>query len=430
MSSTIFARSSGSGRAGVTVFRLSGPNAGAALSALTGSTGRPRHARLATVRLKDGSVLDRGLALWFPGPASFTGEDVAELHLHGSVAVERALSDELTDLGLEPAAAGAFTLRAFENGKLDLAQAEGLADLLRAETEGQRRHALGQLGGRLSDLVAGWRAVIVACMARLTAAIDFADEEDVPDGVDSAVRDELTALDHAMAAALSGADSARRLRDGVRVVLTGPPNAGKSSLLNALAGEDRAIVSSVAGTTRDVIEVRMVLGDHLVVLVDTAGLRDTTDPVERIGVERAQLAASQADLRLHLLPFAEVSEEAADDDGMVCLATKADLNLDPDATLPAGWIPVSVRGGGGLDALISVLTTRLVAGSAGPITRERHLRTVGAAREAIQAAATAVLPELAAASLGEAIVALDEVTGRIGVEEVLGAVFGEFCIGK
>ena len=415
------------GRAGVHVFRISGPLAGPVLDDMTGRRGDARVARLTDVRLHDGTVLDQGLALWFPGPSSFTGEDTAELHLHGSVAVERGLTEALIRRGLVPASAGAFTLRAFENGKLDLAQAEGLADLLSAETDGQRRQALGQLGGRLSELAAGWRAELLAISALLTAAIDFSDEEDVPDGVDDGVHTRIEALVSEMREALSGAEQARRLRDGVRVVLTGPPNAGKSSLLNALSASDQAIVSDVPGTTRDVIEVRMEREGRLIVLVDTAGMRDTADQVERIGVERARRAAASADLQLVLEPLATVREPALED-GRIYVATKRDLS--PNVTAPDGWITTSATTVGGTVGLLAAIDARLGETDAGVLTRGRHIDLVRSAAEALASCGGVQAPELVAAGLQTALTQVRELVGDIHVEEVLGAVFAEFCVGK
>ena len=408
------------------MFRISGPLAGPVLEEMTGARGTPRIARLVSVRLPDGSLLDQGLALWFPGPASFTGEDVAELHLHGSIAVERTLREVLLARGLRPAEAGAFTLRAFEHGKLDLAQAEGLGDLLRAETEGQRRHALGQLGGRLSELAEGWRHALLGALALLTATIDFADEDDVPDGLDDRVVAILDDLIAGLDDALSGVQAAARLRDGVRVVLTGPPNAGKSSLLNALAGSDHAIVSDVPGTTRDVLEARIERSGHLVVLTDTAGIRETDDTVEQLGVARARAAIATADLRLELRPSDQVTAPAPDD-GAIHLASKADIR---DGDLPQGWTPVSVRSPGGTDALLQALDARLDGSDAGPIIRQRQVEAAEAARSSLRSARDARSAEVAAFEIEAAVSALDALTGRIGTEEVLGAVFAEFCIGK
>ena len=427
---TIFARSSGPAPAGVAVFRISGPLAGPALEQLTGTRGTPRRARLTTLRRRDGSTLDEGLALWFPGPGSFTGEDVAELHLHGSVAVERALADEMSALGIEPATAGAFTLRAFEAGRLDLAQAEGLADLLSAETEGQRRQALGQLGGRLSERAEAWRAELLRIFAMIEASLDFPDEEDVPDSVADGLATAVQALRTSLRDALDGAEVASRLRDGVRVVLTGPPNAGKSSLLNALAGEERAIVSEVAGTTRDVVEVRTEIAGHLVVLTDTAGLRDTSDPVERIGVVRAEAARVSADIVLLLCPARQIVASPTDPD-VIALASRADEMAD-DATLPDGWVPVSVRTNDGTAELMAMLRSRLGRAAGGVLTRTRHVAAVRAALTALPGIDSDILrqPELVAACLQRTLRHLDELTGRIAPDEVLGAIFAEFCIGK
>ena len=428
--STIFARSSGSAPAGVAVFRISGPLAGAALEQLTGTCGTARRARLTTLRRGDGTTLDEGLSLWFPGPNSFTGEDVAELHLHGSVAVERALAEELTALGIEPATAGAFTLRAFEAGKLDLSQAEGLADLLSAETEGQRRQALGQLGGRLSEQAEAWRSELLRIFAMIEASLDFPDEGDVPGGVTDGLSAAIRGLRASLREALEDAEVASRLRDGVRVVLTGPPNAGKSSLFNALAGEDRAIVSEVEGTTRDVVEVRTQIAGQLVVLTDTAGLRETANPVERIGVARAEAARNQADIVLALSPAREVDAPPTDPD-VLALASRAD-EMPNGAALPEGWIPVSVRTKDGTAALMNALQARLGGSSAGVLTRARHVEAVRAALSALPGDAQDALaaPELIAASLQDALRHLDEITGRIAPDEVLGAIFAEFCIGK
>ena len=430
-STTIFARSSGTAPAGVAVFRISGPLAGPALDRLTGARGAPRKAQLAVLRRSDGSHLDEGLTLWFPGPASFTGEDVAELHLHGSVAVERALEEEMRELGIAPATAGAFTLRAFEAGKLDLAQAEGLADLLSAETEGQRRQALGQLGGHLSARAEAWRGDALRIFAMIEASLDFPDEEDVPEGVADEVADAIRSLHTSLTDAAKGAEVASRLRDGVRVVLTGPPNAGKSSLLNALAGQDRAIVSEVAGTTRDIVEVRTEIAGHLVVLTDTAGLRETTDPIERIGVARAEAARAEADIVLTLCPAVEVVDGAPLPSDGIALASRAD-ELPRHRVLPTGWIPVSVVTDGGATSLIEALRARLGEASGGLLTRQRHISAVGAAAECLQRAdrSKALGPELIAAEVQAAMRHIDELTGRIAPDEVLGAIFAEFCIGK
>ena len=426
---TIFARSSGAGVAGVAVFRVSGPRAGDVLDAFCGGRGEPRRARLARVTLPDGSLLDEGLTLWFPSPASFTGEDVAELHLHGSPAVERAFADAMLGFGLAPATAGAFTLRAFEAGKLDLAQAEGLGDLLSAETEAQRRQALGQLGGRLSHLAEDWRRSLLAALASLEAVVDFPDEEDVPGGVADGARATLGALAADMRAALSEAAAARRVREGITVVITGPPNAGKSSLLNALAGSERAIVSPEAGTTRDLVEARLSLSGQLVTLVDTAGLREGGGMVEALGMARAREVAATADLRIELRDARTVGEVAARE-RTLHVANKADLLPDGEA-LPEGWARLSVATGEGLPRIVEAITEHVRAGGEGALTRERHADLVRRAVNAIEAASERELPpEVLSEEVRLAVRSMEELTGRIAPDEVLGEVFSAFCIGK
>ena len=423
---TIFARSSGSGRAGVTVFRVSGPRAGTVLDAFCGGRGEPRRARLARVTLPDGSLLDEGLTLWFPGPASFTGEDVAELHLHGSPAVERAFEDAMTAFGLTPAPAGAFTLRAFAAGKLDLAQAEGLGDLLAAETEAQRRQALGQLGGRMGALAEGWRRDILAAMASLEASVDFPDEEDVPEGLGAEAMATLGRLHDDLRAALAGAGGAARVREGTTVVITGPPNAGKSSLLNRLAGEDRAIVSDVAGTTRDLLEARLTLRGQLVTLIDTAGLREGEGAVEREGIARARRAAEQADLRVEVRDARDALPPVTPDERTLYVANKTDVAGSP----PEGWHAVSALDGTGMSELLDDLSDRVAAQGEGALTRGRHVRLVRRAADRIESLHAALPPEVAAESLRLVLRDLEELTGRIAPDEVLGEVFSSFCIGK
>ena len=413
------------------VFRISGPRAGEVLDAFCGGRGAPRTARLVTMRLADGTVLDQGLVLWFPGPASFTGEDVAELHLHGSPAVERAFTDAMTAFGLVPATAGAFTLRAFEAGKLDLAQAEGLGDLLSAETDAQRRQALGQLGGALSERAEAWRARLLAAMAATEASVDFPDEADVPDGIGAAAAAPLRAMLADMEAALAQAGGAARLRDGVTVVLTGPPNAGKSSLLNRLAGSERAIVSDEAGTTRDLLEVRMELGGHLVTMIDTAGIRDSASEVERQGIDRARRAANEADLRVEVQDARSVTGPPPPEARTVWVASKTDL-LAPGTDLPQGWLGASVIKEGGTNSLLAAVT-RIVGegGQAGVLTRRRHVALIGsAATDVRRTLGSQQEPEIVAEELRMTLSRIDELTGRIAPDEVLGEVFSAFCIGK
>ncbi|WP_031550435.1 tRNA uridine-5-carboxymethylaminomethyl(34) synthesis GTPase MnmE [Parvularcula oceani] len=425
---TIFAKSSGSGRAGVSVFRISGPRAGEALEAFCGKRGEPRKAHLRSIRLQDGSLLDQGLTLWFPGPDSFTGEDVAELQLHGSPAVERALMDALVAFGLQPAAAGEFTMRAFEAGKLDLTQAEALADLLDAETEAQRRQALGQLGGRLSERAGEWRRLLLTALAAIEAGVDFPDEEDVPAAIETAAIQPLIEMLADMRQALGKAAGARTVREGLTVAISGPPNVGKSSLLNRIAGEERAIVSDRAGTTRDVLEIRADIGGQLVTLLDTAGLReDTEDEIEREGMRRARRAVAQADIRILVWDGEGQMPERGSAD--LLLLNKADLrNGGP----PEGWTGLSVRTGEGWENFLMRLRN-LVLRSAGigDLTRERHVALVEyVVRELEPALSGHLPPELLGEEIRVVLRKLDELTGQLAPDEVLGEIFSSFCIGK
>lgn len=312
MRETIFALASAPGRAGVAVMRLSGPNAGPALDALTGlPRPAPRRAVLRRFHAEDGGEIDQGLAIWFPGPASFTGEDCAELHVHGGPAVIGALANALLVLDLSPAGPGDFTRRAFERGKLDLTEAEGLADLIDAETEGQRAQALAQMTGALRTLYDGWREQLISVLASLEGEIDFPDEDDVPDSLSDAAAAPLDDLIAALDAHLDDARRGERVREGFAIALIGAPNAGKSSLLNALARRDAAIVTDIPGTTRDVVEVRLVLSGFPVILADTAGLREAADRVEAEGVRRALARAEDADLRIGVVDVSRETSLAA-----------------------------------------------------------------------------------------------------------------------
>lgn len=443
---TIFALASGPGRAGVAVVRLSGPGAAGAVAALAGSP-LPR-AREATLRrMSDpatGEVLDRGLVLWFPGPASFTGEDVAEFHLHGGPAVVAGVLAALGGLpGCRPAEAGEFTRRAFLNGRLDLTQAEALADLVAAETEGQRRQALAQAGGALGRLYEDWRQQVVAASARLEATIDFSDEE-LPPEVDAAARAAVAALADAIAAHLDDHRRGERLRSGVQVAVIGPPNAGKSTLLNLLAGRDVAIVSETAGTTRDVIEVHLDLSGVPVIVADTAGLRESDDPVEREGVRRAAARAAAADLKVLVLDRAAWPEVAPPLRALVAedtliLLNKVDLGEAPPGLELDGrpvW-PLSARTGAGLDGVLAELSRRVstLAGRGddpGP-TRARHRHALVEALAALRRALDGwgrVGPEVSAEDLRLAARAIGRITGRVDVEDLLDVIFRDFCIGK
>jgi len=442
---TIVAPASGAGLAAIAVIRLSGPATRAMLAAFCGGIPEPRHASLRDIGPPRWSKLDRGLVLWFPGPASFTGEDMAELHVHGSRAVIGAVVDAVLTLpGTRLAEPGEFARRAFENGKLDLTEVEGLADLIGAETEAQRRQALAQAEGSLRALYETWRAELLAAQALVEAGLDFADEGDVVADV-SLKADAIVASLRAAIARQLADRSGERLRDGLRVVIAGPPNVGKSSLLNALAKRDAAIVSAEAGTTRDVIEVHLDLGGLPVILSDTAGIREAQGKVEAAGIDRALGRVEDADLVLWVVdaaapiwsPPLDISSgnggQLWTTGGQICVLNKIDL-----ATVSGGpdRIEVSAKTGAGLDALIALLADRagdlLSSGAGSPaITRTRHRVELEAGQAALERFGEPKLsPELKAEELRIAARHLGRLTGRIDVEEVLGAIFAEFCIGK
>ena len=431
---TIFAVASGAGQAAVAVLRLSGPHAGAVLDALAGRRPVPRLAALRPLRDAEGGVLDRALVLWFPAPARYTGEDSAELHLHGGRAVVQGVAAALVAAGARPAEPGEFTRRAFLNGRMDLLAAEAVADLVEAETEAQRKQALAQLGGALGDIYRGWAARLTRMLAWQEALIDFPDE-DLPDSVVAEGARDLAGLTAEIAAHLDDGHRGEKLRDGLVFAIAGPPNAGKSTLINALAERDVAIVSPLAGTTRDVLEVRVVLGGVPVTLLDTAGLREASDPIEQEGVRRARARAAMADLVI------EVRGAAADEAGSaeaalpgsarrLVVQNKADLV----EARPADVLWVSALTGDGLPALRQRLADAAheLAGLAGPpaLTRARHRAALTAALARLQQAAQAALPELRGEDLRAALYEMGRITGQVGAEAVLDAVFGQFCIGK
>ena len=423
---TIFATATGAGRAAIAIIRITGPGCGPILDALC-RTGRPaaRHASLRNLWFED-DLLDRALVLWFPGPGSYTGEDSAELHLHAGIAVIEAVANALLSLGAIPAEPGAFTRRAFVNGRLDLLEAEGVADLIEAETQAQRRQALRQTEGALSTLYAGWAQRLRLVLAQQEALIDFPDE-DLPAEVEAALLGELEALRTEMRAHLASGGPGERLRRGLVFAVVGEPNVGKSSLVNALAQRDASIVSATAGTTRDALEIRVVLGDVPVTLVDTAGLRDTSDEIEAEGVRRARLHAGQADLVVQVVdPW---SRPGAFPGASLVVCNKID-----QAPAPAGGVGVSARTGAGLGDLVRILSQRArdltaQSGSA-PLTRARHRAGIEEAAACLADAADSGWPELRGEALRLAMRALGQLTGTIGVEDLLDTVFGEFCIGK
>lgn len=425
---TIYALASARGKAGVGVIRLSGPASWAAISALCGRLPKPRVAALRRIAVDD-EALDESLVLTFAKGASFTGEESAELHVHGAVATVSAVLRALSfQPGLRLAEAGEFTRRALENGRLDLAQVEGLADLIEAETEAQRKQALRVLSGAIGERAEKWRRDLIRAAALLEATIDFADE-DVPVDVSSEVLVLMAGVGIALDQELAGVGAAERIRDGYEVAIVGRPNSGKSTLLNALAGREAAITSDVAGTTRDVIEVRMDLGGLPVTLLDTAGLRETGDRVESIGIDRALQRARDADLRIFLLDGGDVPllPPKADD---LLVWGKADLATHDG-------LAVSGRTGQGLDQLITRVTEALSfrAARAGVMTRERHRIAMTQAIGAMESARVEVRnglgrTELAAEELRRAIRALDSLVGRVDVEDLLDEIFASFCIGK
>lgn len=439
--STIFALASARGRAGICVFRVSGPAAGAALETITGApVPPPRQAALRDVRLSDGTLVDRGLVLWFEGPHSFTGEDVAELHLHGGPAIIAAMTRRLMDLqDVRAADPGEFTRRAFMAGKLDLTEAEGLADLINAETEQQRRLALRQLQGGLKDLYERWRTELVRALAHIEAAIDFVDEE-LPDDLAGSVAPRIEKLRAEIEAHLADHRRGEIVRDGFTVVILGAPNVGKSSLLNALARRDVAIVSSVPGTTRDAIEVDLDLGGYAVTLIDTAGLRDTTDEIESEGIRRARAKAQYADLRLGVFDAAEfvndsrVSPELVEGDAIVLNKCDVPAAATQAVTAPLHCMRISAKTGEGIDALLAWLESQVIARAGGsesmPMTRARHREALVDAHAALQRFTIAKALDVAAEDLRIAARALGRITGRVDVEDLLDVIFREFCIGK
>lgn len=435
MTDTIFALATPPGRGAIAILRLSGPGTDAALLSLGAGGLKPRTASLRDLG-HGGRVIDQALVLRFPAPNSYTGEDCAELHLHGGRAVVEGATLALVDLGLRPAEPGEFTRRAFENGRMDLAQAEAVADLIDAETEAQASQALGQLEGALSQTYMGFRRDLLTALTLIEAEIDFPDEE-VPDNLARSAGPLLDRLIADLKAALADARRGERVRAGYRIVLIGETNAGKSSLFNALVAREAAIVTPIAGTTRDVLDADLIIGGYAVTLSDTAGLRDSTDPVEAEGVRRARARAEAADLRLWVRGPDDVEGDAAGfaRPGDLLVLTKADLGTAP-AVPGFETMTLSTVTGKGLGDLLGWISGRLsrdLAGTDFPaVTRERHRRRLVEALAAVEAgrAALGASPEMAGDDLRRAAEALARVTGAIGVEDILGEVFSTFCIGK
>lgn len=445
---TIFALATAPGRAGVAVVRLSGTQAGTILKHLTGRPlPAPRQAALRRfIDPQTGEALDTGLALWFPAPASYTGEDVVELHLHGGPAViDVVLAFLSKQPNSRPAAAGEFTRRAFEHGKLDLTAIEGLADLLAAETEAQRRQALAQYQGRLGALYEGWRAELIGVLAHIEAHIDFADEE-LPENLIDLARPRLISLISEISGHLDDSGRGEILRRGLQIAIIGSPNVGKSSLLNALAQRDAAIVTPTPGATRDVIEVHLDLAGYPVTVADTAGLRASRDPIEMEGIRRARRRADQADLKLALFDaqsWPQLDKETLElcDYNTIIVINKIDLTQDlVDNYKKQGFLPLSLITGEGLPELLRQLqlqaVARLGSSETPSLTRERHRRELQDCVACLKRASQPGIPpaliqvELMSEDVRLAARALGRITGRVDVEDLLDIIFADFCIGK
>ncbi|MBE3638273.1 tRNA uridine-5-carboxymethylaminomethyl(34) synthesis GTPase MnmE [Mangrovicoccus algicola] len=426
---TIYGLASGQGKAGVAVLRLSGPDAHRACHALAGRLPPLRQMSLATLRDRAGETLDQALVVIFPAERSFTGEPVTELHLHGSPAVVSAVMTEIAGQGLARLAEpGEFTRRAMENGRLDLTEVEGLADLVQAETEAQRRQAMKVMAGALGRKVVSWRDDLVHAMALIAASIDFSDE-DLPEEIVAEARRLLTSILGDLESELSGISAAERIRDGFLVAILGRPNAGKSTLLNALAGRDAAITSDIAGTTRDVIEVRMDISGLPVTLLDTAGLREAGDEIEKIGIARALSRAEDADLRIYLC------DEAGLPPGLAPLAEDIVLQAkDDDGRLSDG---ISGRTGHGIPGLLARVAAYLTdrASQAGSASNDRHRIAMTRAKVAMESALLELdlgeeRTEFLSEHLRQAAHSLDELIGKVDVEDMLDDIFRNFCLGK
>lgn len=452
---TIYALASPPGRGGVAVVRVSGPKACESLCAIAGRGAECFPSRRAVLRTFRDPVsretIDKGLALFFQAPASFTGEDIAEYHLHGGMAVVRAMLEALSrQPGHRLALPGEFTRRAFENGKLDLTEAEAVADLINAETALQKAQALDQLGGALSALYEGWAAALKKALAHLEADLEFPDE-DMPEGIAPQILPILATIAGDIAAHLADNRRGERLREGIHIAVIGAPNAGKSSLVNALARREIAIVSPHAGTTRDVIETHLDLNGYPVILSDTAGLRPEAlgdspqDCIESEGIRRALERARQADIKLLLFDATEIEPDpgtlAQADDTAVIVLNKTDepspfgRGRDPRIAWEGeGPLTISAKTGAGLETLIAALTAKietLIAPRETPsLTRARHREALKECSASLARAAKAPLPELMAEDVRLSVRALGRITGRVDVEDVLDVIFRDFCIGK
>jgi tRNA modification GTPase len=449
-SDSIIALASGSGRAGVALVRVSGPGALGVLAHFSADLAPPaRRAAVRILRDAEGSFIDEALVLWMPGPNSFTGEDVVEFHLHGGPAIVEAVLSAATKSRLcRIAEPGEFTRRAFDAGRLDLTQAEAIADLIDAETDGQRRQAARLYQGEAAQVFETWRGLLMSAMAALEASIDFPDEADIPGEVDLSALEPIETLAADLESALGDAGRLRSVREGFRIAILGPPNAGKSSLMNRLARREAAIVSPVAGTTRDVVEVRLNLAGYPVWVADTAGLREASDAIEAEGVRRALARAEEADLRVWVFDWSraetgnvsrETSAGAAPREGDLTVLNKADLagagSGKPGS--PDEFV-VSAKTGAGFDKLerrlVEIVRERLDADEAPLVTRARHRELVeealGAVERALEGARIGIGAELVSEDLRLAARALGRITGSIDAEDLLDRIFSQFCVGK
>ena len=430
----IFALATGAGRAAIAVMRVSGAGSETLLRTLVGTLPPPRRASLRRIwrsAAQKDDHLDDAVVIWNPGPHSYTGEDSFELHLHAGPAIIAAVADALVAAGGRPAEAGEFTRRAFMHGRVDLTEAEGIADLIEAETDTQRRQALAQADGALGSLYKGWANRLRGVLAQQEALIDFPDE-DLPIEVEDALLAEIQALQNEINHHLLDGERGERIRRGLVFTIVGPPNAGKSSLLNHLAERDAAIVSPIAGTTRDAIEITTTLAGIKVTLVDTAGLRETVDPIEAEGVRRAMFHVEHADCVVQM--FAADTPLPPDIPNAIVVCNKTDLAPQPSADKNPNILAISLQTGEGLTVLkkrLEAEAIKLTQGSGPPpLTRARHRAAAETARQCLAAALSASWPEIRGEELRQALRALGRLTGEIGVEDILDTIFGQFCIGK
>jgi len=441
---TIYALSSGAGKAGIAVVRVSGPLAGVAVQVSCGRLPGARRAERLSVKISQGTVkLDEAIVLWFPGPNSFTGEDVVELHVHGSVAVIEKLTTALYGFGLRQAEAGEFTRRAFENGKIDLTEAEGLADLIDAETESQHKQAVRQMDGGLRVIYEGWKQHLLNALAQIEGEIDFPDEEDVPDNLSNKALPYLNLVLEGTEQILKTAEAGEAIRHGLDIVIIGRPNSGKSTILNAILKRDAAIVSSIAGTTRDIISVNIVLSGIPVRLSDTAGIRNTSNEIEVEGIDRALKLSKEADIVIHVIDITDnktienIDKRISKDDIIVYNKNDTSKSMDiPKRNEHSNEIRISALKDHDIDRLKEMLekiiSHKYNIGNEPTLTRVRHKNCVSDVFLSTTRAINCLnkSPELAGDDIRSALYALEELAGASDIESVFDLIFSRFCIGK